>query len=163
MNKKAYSSVIVDVYATIIIIVLIIVFFAAFNMYGKSMKLGINTKIAAADSHILLTNYLKYQLEYAGQTISFADFFDRIDPEEEMATFERIFEQSSYDYFIAFHKLSGCRIQVTVNIDGDENSWELPKKDEGYCEKYKTSYLAEQQVPSMNGKTIIVKIEGGVI
>lgn len=158
MKKKGFAEITVDVYSTIIIILLIIVFFAMFNAYGKNMRLGMDTKIAAADSNILLSNYLRYDIEYEGKKMSMADFFDRADLRVEKGSFE----QNTYDYFTKFHKLSGCRIMVTITVDGDDFLWETPDTDDGICAKYQTSYLAEQIVPSMDGKSLTARIEGGV-
>ena len=162
MDKKAgYAQPLIDFYATVIIILILIIFFTLLSFRSDRMDVTIRGDIATIDGNIILRNYLMSQVEYHDENMSIAEMLDRIDPLL-TPTYEGTLKMTTFDFLRPFEEESGCPVDIYITIDDDKISILSSYKTSHPCDKYKHYYKTEQLLPSMTGKTIIVSLDGGV-
>lgn len=161
-KKAGFAQPVIDFYATVIIVLILIIFFILFWLHTNEIHVKISQQAGAADANIMLHNLLRVTIDDNGEKMPLAEYLDRIKDPRMQNTYNPM-QQPVRVYLQALSDSSGCPYRLSISIDNNQlKEIVMGNGVKDSCKKNHIFYQAKQLIPSMTGKTIIAELTGGV-
>jgi len=148
MNKKGLADPITAYFATLAIVLILIIFFVLLSIHSNQKTVRLNEEKAYADGHLFLVAYLN--TPFGDETV--AKHIEKQGLTESL-------EQWTYLYIDQVMEATGCPVKITISIDDEHESYDRDISAEEPCVQNGRFLDDSQSLPS--NKTILVSLIGG--
>lgn len=168
MNKRAgFAQPIIDAFATLVIMLILIVFFFLFSMFTSEREYKIKEQVSAVDGNIALMTFLRMPVDYYSEKITMAEVLQRVDFTEPRAlerTFARDVKQRTLEFLSTYYEDTGCPIRMVFSTATTREEFkQLLRDPQKPCSEYKPYYQAQQLISRPDGTMVTVELYAGVI
>jgi len=175
MNKRAgFVTPVLDYFIVLAIVLVFIIFFALLALFSREIEFKLSGEVSQIDGFTALQNYLETEIEYEGHKMTFSEMIDRVEYAKARAipyapqratpgSYERDLKPLTKTYLRKLEQATGCPMRIGIMVDSEKyEEVSGGGKASSECKKLKRYFDAQQTIPTVSGRKIVVYLKGGV-